>query len=49
MKIYIEFLNKEKRFQRDEKSFNTYEDAQKWGRENIERFNSDMIRISYIN
>lgn len=40
---YIEFLNKEKGFKKDVKHFSSYEEAVKWGRENFERFNSDMI------
>jgi hypothetical protein len=42
--VYIEFLNKEKNFTKDKKSFKTYEDAVKWARENFDKFNPDMIR-----
>jgi hypothetical protein len=42
--VYIEFLNKEKGFKKDRKEFKTYDLAVKWGRENFERFNPDMIR-----
>lgn len=41
----IEFLNKDKKFRKDEKFFSTFEDAQKWARENLERFHPDMIKI----
>jgi len=45
-KVYIDFLNKDKKFKQDRKEFsgkNAYQDAVKWGRENLEKFNSDMI------
>lgn len=42
--VYIEFLNKEKNFTKDKKSFKTYEDAVKWARKNFDKFNPDMIR-----
>lgn len=41
--VYIEFLNKDKGFKKDVKHFNSYEEAVKWGRENFDNFNSDMI------
>ena len=41
--VYIDFLNKEKNFTKDKKSFKTYEDAEKWARKNIDKFNPDMI------
>lgn len=41
--VYIEFLNKEKGFKKDVKHFKSYEEAVKWGRENFDNFNSDMI------
>jgi len=46
---YIDFLNKDKNFQEDRKNFegdNAYEDAIKWGRENLEKFHIDMIHIN---
>jgi DNA polymerase III sliding clamp (beta) subunit (PCNA family) len=45
--VYIEFLNKEKNFKKDKKYFKSYEEAVEWGRENTERFKSDMIRYTY--
>jgi hypothetical protein len=41
--VYIEFLNKDKGFKKEVKHFNSYEEAVKWGRENFDNFNSDMI------
>jgi len=44
---YIEFLNKDKNFQKDKIEFpgeNGFQDAIKWGRENLEKFNIEMIR-----
>jgi hypothetical protein len=46
-KYFIEFLNKKKGFSRDKKEFASYEDAIKWGRKNLENFNSDMVRMEY--
>lgn len=42
--VYIEFLNKEKNFQRDKVYFDSYELAAEWARENLERFDPDMVR-----
>jgi len=41
--VYIEYLNKDKNFQKDRKSFKSYDDAVAWARENFEKFNPDMI------
>lgn len=44
--VYISFLNKEKGFKEDKKYFkgkDAYQKAVDWGRDNFERFNSDMI------
>ena len=41
--VYIEFLNKSKNFTKDKKSFKTYKDAEKWARNNFDKFNPDMI------
>lgn len=46
-KIYIEFLNKRKNFQKDKRYFKTYEDAMNWGRKNLENFHPDMVKIQY--
>jgi hypothetical protein len=44
-KIYIEYLNKDKNFNKDKIYFNTYNDAVNWGKENFENFNFDFIRF----
>lgn len=41
--VYIEYLNKDKNFQKDKKEFKTYQDAVDWARKNLEKFNPDMI------
>lgn len=41
---YIDFLNKDKNFQKDRKTFESYEAAEKWAKENLENFNSDLIQ-----
>jgi len=47
-KVYIDFLNKDKRHQQDRKYFDTYEKAVKWAKSNFESFNPDMIKyVSY--
>jgi hypothetical protein len=46
-KIYIEFLNKNKNYQRDKKDFNSYEKAVAWGRKNLDNFNVDMIKYQF--
>ena len=40
---YIDYLNKDKNFSRDRIYFDTYEDAEKWARQNFEKFHPDMI------
>jgi len=42
--VYVEFLNKDKRFTKDIKHFKSYEDAVKWCKANFERFDPDMIK-----
>jgi hypothetical protein len=42
--FYIEFLNKEKGFKKDTKHFKTYDDAVKWAKKNLEKFNPDAIK-----
>ena len=44
--FYIEYLNSEKNHKIDKKYFNSLIDAIKWGRENIERFAIDSIKIN---
>jgi hypothetical protein len=41
----IHFLNKDKNFQEDVICFKSYEDAEKWGNQNLGNFKLDMIRI----
>ncbi|MEN8965972.1 MAG: hypothetical protein ABF250_08300 [Polaribacter sp.] len=42
-RIYINFLNKDKKFKEDREYFNSMEDAIKWGSDNFDKFNIDMI------
>ena len=42
-KFCIHYLNKKKNFQRDRKTFASYNDAKNWGVKNLENFNLDMI------
>ena len=46
---FIEFLNKEKSFQKDTKEFDSYEKAEEWAKENFENFNPDIIRMKFAN
>ena len=44
--VYILFMNKDKNFRTDKKTFtgvDAFNDAVKWGRSNLEKFNADMI------
>ena len=44
--VYIDYRNKEKNFQIDRVEFSgatAFQDAVKWGRENLSNFNLDMI------
>jgi hypothetical protein len=46
----IEFLNCKKDFKKDIMQFQgpqAYEKAVKWGQENLENFNPDMIKLVY--
>jgi hypothetical protein len=45
--VYIEYLNKDKKFQKDKIDFDTYEEAVAWGKKNLGNFNSDMIRYKF--
>lgn len=48
--FFIAFLDKSKGFQETQKLFEgktAFEDAKKWGRENLENFNIDMIRYNH--
>ena len=42
--VYIEFLNKEKGYQKDVKHFKSYEQAVNWARKNFDKFSPDMIK-----
>jgi len=44
-KYKIAYLNKNKNHQRDEKIFDSYEQAEKWGEKNLDNFDQDMIRM----
>jgi hypothetical protein len=46
--LYIEYLNKEKNFNKDEVQFEIYDEAVKWGRKNLENFLIDMIKYKEI-
>lgn len=45
----ISYLNKDNGFKKTEKVFASYNEAVTWGRENLERFNSDMIQVQFKN
>lgn len=45
--VYIEYLNKNKNFQKDRKDFDSYDEAVAWARKNLGKFNPDMIRYKY--
>lgn len=54
MKEYyiIEYLNCKKNFQKESVQFqgpHAYEEAVKWGKENLENFNLDMVKVGYLN
>ena len=49
--FYIEFLNKNKNFQKDKKTFtgpNAFNDAKTWGKENLENFTIEMIQQNRV-
>lgn len=41
---YIKFLNKEKNFKEDKKTFSSYGAAERWGKKELPNFNLDMIK-----
>jgi hypothetical protein len=47
-RYYVEYLNKSKKFARDTKHFDSYEEAEKWAKNNFEKFDPDMIKIEVI-
>lgn len=42
--VYIDFMNKDKKFNSDRKSFESYEIAKVWAFRNLEKFDPDMIK-----
>jgi hypothetical protein len=48
-RVYIDYLNKDKRHQRDRKYFKSYADAVKWAKKEFEKFNPDMIHYESVN
>ena len=44
MTVYIDYLNKDKNFKEDRIFFETYEQAVIWAKDNLERFDRDMIK-----
>jgi len=45
-KIYIEFLNKKKKFTKDIIFFKNYNEALEWAKKNLQNFNIDIIKIT---
>lgn len=48
---YIEYLNKDKGFKIDRITFtgpNAHQDCVRWGQENLENFNLDIIKIEFV-
>lgn len=51
VEAYIDYLNKKKGFKQDRKTFkgkNAIQDAEKWGRKNLENYHPDMIHINFL-
>ena len=46
-RVYIDYLNKAKGFQKDRKYFDSYEDAVKWARSHFDKFDTDYIKYEY--
>ena len=46
-KVFIEYLNKSKGYKMDRKYFNSYQEAERWARNNFDKFNTDYIRYEY--
>ena len=46
-KVFIEYLNKSKGYKMDRKYFNSYQEAERWARNNFDKFSSDYIRYEY--
>lgn len=47
MQIFIEYLNKDKDYQKDIVYFKDYEQAKNWAVKNLENFNPDMIKTKF--
>lgn len=47
--IYIEFLNKDKNFNKDEVEFEKYSEALSWGKNNLDNFSTDMLKFKTCN
>lgn len=47
-RFFIEFLNKDKNFKEDKKIFDEFDAAVNWGKSNLDNFNSDMIRVEFV-
>ena len=45
--VYIEFLNKNKNFQKDIKRFKSYDEAVKYAKKTFDKFSPDMIKFGY--
>ena len=45
--VYIDFMNKDKNYSTDRKYFETYEDAERWAKKELDSFNPDMISYTY--
>ena len=43
IRLYIDYLNKDKQYSKDRIYFDTLNDAILWGRDNIHNFNMDLI------
>ena len=46
-KVFIEYLNKDKGYKMDRKYFNSYQEAERWARDNFDKFDTDYIRYEY--
>jgi len=46
-KVFIEYLNKSKGYKMDRKYFNSYQEAERWARDNFDKFDTDYIRYEY--
>jgi hypothetical protein len=46
-RVYIDFLNKKKNFQKDRKYFDSYDEARNWAIKTMDKFNPDMIKYEF--